>query len=64
MGCVTTGQMMVTAAAYRLDNMASPEPAGNMIYRWKALALGRPKGWRVSSQEQTMTKLDSDGSRI
>jgi len=44
--------------AYRLDNMASPNPRPHMMYEWKAYACPA-KGWRY--QKETMAKLDSEG---
>jgi site-specific DNA-methyltransferase (adenine-specific) len=44
--------------AYRLDNMASPNPRPNMMYEWKGFA-SPPKGWRYS--KETMARLDAEG---
>ena len=42
---------------YRLDNMASPNPRPNMMYKWKGFSCP-PKGWRY--EKETMQKLDNE----
>jgi len=44
--------------AYRLGDMASPNPRPNMMYEWKGFAWPQ-KGWRY--QRETMAKLDLEG---
>jgi len=43
---------------YRLDNMTSPNPRPNMMYKWKGFPFPE-KGWRYSGE--TMAKLDAEG---
>ncbi|MFZ1416402.1 MAG: DNA methyltransferase [Defluviicoccus sp.] len=43
---------------YRLDNMTSPNPRPNMMYKWKGFQYPA-KGWRYA--KDTMALLDSEG---
>jgi len=43
---------------YHLDNMTSPNPRPNMMYKWKGHEHP-PKGWRYSVE--TMARLDAEG---
>lgn len=43
---------------YQLDNLTSPNPRPNMMYRWKGHASPE-MGWRYS--QETMAQLDAEG---